>query len=134
MAVRLLSRERVLTDNIYQNRKNLSYCKEHAIRWSGPALGRPKKSVAVDKKEEYEDIFDRAEVALAFSLAKRKFSLGQIRTYRQETTQTVIALSILALNLSRVLRTPIWEMVHKAWQILFDGFKWNGQKKLAFEQ
>ena len=126
--------ERVLADKIYRNRKNLSYCKEHGIRLSGPALGRPKKGVAVDKKAEYEDICERVEVERAFSLGKRKFSLGQIRTYLQETTQTVIALSILALNLSRVLRASILKMVHNLWHVLFGSLKWSYQKKLAFEQ
>ena len=44
--------ERVLVDKIYRNRKNLAFCKEHGIRLSGPALGRPKKdSVSVIKTE-----------------------------------------------------------------------------------
>ena len=34
---------RVLADKIYRNRDNLNFCKEHGIRLSGPALGRPKK-------------------------------------------------------------------------------------------
>jgi transposase, IS5 family len=33
--------ECVLADKIYRNRNNLGYCKEHGIRLSGPALGRP---------------------------------------------------------------------------------------------
>lgn len=33
---------RILADKIYRNRENLSYCKGHGIRLSGPALGRPK--------------------------------------------------------------------------------------------
>lgn len=32
--------ERVLVDQIYRNRANRAYCKEHGIRISGPALGR----------------------------------------------------------------------------------------------
>ncbi len=35
--------ERILVDQIYRNRTNLAYCKQHGIRISGPALGRPKK-------------------------------------------------------------------------------------------
>ena len=34
---------RILADKIYRNRENLSYCREHGIRLSGPALGRPKR-------------------------------------------------------------------------------------------
>ena len=34
---------RILADKIYRNRENLSCCKEHGIRLSGPALGHPQK-------------------------------------------------------------------------------------------
>ena len=35
--------ERVLVDQIYRNRNNRAFCKEHNIRISGAALGRPKQ-------------------------------------------------------------------------------------------
>ena len=35
--------ERVLVDQIYRNRTNRAFCKEHNIWISGPALGRPKQ-------------------------------------------------------------------------------------------
>ncbi|NUN88190.1 transposase, partial [Coprococcus comes] len=35
--------EAVLADQIYRNRQNRRYCKEHGIRLSGPPLGRPSK-------------------------------------------------------------------------------------------
>lgn len=34
--------ERILVDQIYRNRTNLAYGKQHGIRISGPVLGRPK--------------------------------------------------------------------------------------------
>ena len=111
--------ERVLADKIYRNRKNLKYCKERGIRLSGPALGRPAKDAVANKEEkaeEYEDICDRVEVERAFSLAKRKFSLSQIRTYLKETTQSVIALSILALNLNKVWRQQIFQLL---WSLFY---------------
>jgi len=95
--------ERVLADKIYRNRDNLAWCKEWKIRLSGPALGRPKKEREFDKQLEYKDNCDRVEVERAFSLAKRKCGLGQIYTRLQETTQSVIALSIVVLNLKKVL-------------------------------
>ena len=94
--------ERILADKIYRNRENLNFCKENGIRLSGPALGRPKKDAVVDKKQEYQDTCERVEVERAFSLTKRKFGMGLIRTYLEETSKTVIALSILALNLHKV--------------------------------
>lgn len=33
--------ERILADQIYRNRENRAYCREHGIRLSGPKLGRP---------------------------------------------------------------------------------------------
>jgi len=94
--------ECVLADKIYRNRKNLNYCKERGIRLSGPALGRPSKDAVVNKKQAYKDNCDRVEVERAFSLAKGKYGLGLIRARLKETTQSAIALSILALNLGRI--------------------------------
>ena len=95
--------QRVLANKIYRNRNNLNYCKERGIRLSGPALGRPKKDAIIDRKQEYADICDRVEVEREFSLAKRKCGMGLIMTRLQETTEHVVALSILVLNLRKVL-------------------------------
>ena len=56
-------------------------------RLSGPALGRPKKGMHPDRKLEYIDNADRVEVERAFSLSKRSFGLGLIRTKLEVTTQ-----------------------------------------------
>lgn len=65
--------ERVLVDQIYRNRKNLAYCKEHGIRMSGPLLGRPRKD-SVARKEERKiackDDTDRIAVERAFASAE----------------------------------------------------------------
>lgn len=94
--------ERVLADTIYRNRNNLSYCKERGIRLSGPALGRPKKDPSEDRKVTYADGIDRIEVERAFSLAKRCYGLGLIRTKLETTTRSSIVLSIITLNLGRL--------------------------------
>ena len=49
--------KRVPADKIYRNRANLGYCKERAIRFSGPELGRPRKDAVVDRKLEYTRCF-----------------------------------------------------------------------------
>ena len=51
--------EKALVDQIYRTRKNLAFCKEHGIRISGPALGRPKKDPSADIKTVYQDVVDR---------------------------------------------------------------------------
>ena len=94
--------ERILVDQIYRNRKNRAFCKEHGIRISGQALGRPKKSEKIDKKQEYTDNTDRIEVERAFSLAKRRYGLGLITTKLDITTRSSIALSIIAMNVNRL--------------------------------
>lgn len=95
--------ERVLADKIYRNRKNLAYCKEHGIRLSGPALGRPKKNPDEDRKITYIDAVERIEVERKFSLAKRCYGLGLIRTRLDETTRSSIYLSIIAMNIDRLV-------------------------------
>jgi len=94
--------ERVLVDQIYRNRDNRKYCKEHNIRISGPALGRPKQMSPEEKRQAYLDNTDRIEVERGFSLAKRCYGLGLIHTKLDTTTRSSIALSIIAMNLDRI--------------------------------
>ena len=107
MAERFREREghypsRILADKIYRNRENLSYCKEHGIRLSGPALGRPRNGETRDKTQDYRDECERVEVERRFSLAKRKCGMGLVTAKLRETAAHVIAMSILVLNLRRI--------------------------------
>ena len=95
---------RILADKIYRNRENLSYCKAHGIRLSGPALGRPKKGETRDKAQDYRDERERVEVERRFSLAKRKCGMGLVTAKLQETAAHVIAMSVLVLNLRKIQR------------------------------
>ena len=97
--------ERVLADKIYRNRENLSYCKLHGIRLSGPALGRPKKDEQRDRRQTYLDQNERIEVERQFSLAKRKCNLGKVKTKLEETVGFTLAMSIVVLNLRKIQRT-----------------------------
>lgn len=96
--------ERVLVDQIYRNRENISYCSNLGIRLSGKKLGRPKKNAdsKAEKKIAYQDNTDRIEVERKFSLAKRKFGLGLLLTKREDTTRASIVLSIIAMNIDRL--------------------------------
>ena len=96
--------ERVLVDQIYRNRENLSFCSGLGIRLSGKRLGRPKKNAdsKAEKKVAYQDNTDRIEVERKFSLAKRKFGLGLLLTKREDTTKASIVLSIIAMNIDRL--------------------------------
>ncbi len=107
MAERFWKREghypsRILADKIYRNRENLRFCKEHGIRLSGPALGRPKKDEIRNKTQDFLDECERVEVERRFSLAKRKCGLGLIMTRLRETIAHSVAMSILVLNLRKI--------------------------------
>ena len=106
--------ERVLVDQIYRNRENLNFCKEHGIRLSGKRLGRPKQH-ETDMKTEYKDNKDRIEVERKFSLAKRKFGLGLLYTKLKNTTEASILLSVIAMNIDRLAAM----FVRSFWIILF---------------
>lgn len=92
----------MLVDQIYRNRINRSYCKDHDIRISGPALGRPRVMSKDEKKQAYRDNTDRIEVERGFSLEKRCYGLGLIKTILDTTTRSSIALSIIAMNLNKL--------------------------------
>jgi len=119
--------ERVLADKIYRNRENLRYCKEHGIRLSGPALGRPKKDEQRDKKQDYLDQNERIEVERQFSLAKRKCNLGKVRTKLKETVGFTIAMSIVVLNLRKIQHT----LLRLLWLVWCE---FGAMRKLVFVQ
>ena len=128
MAERFREREghypsRILADKIYRNRENLSYCKEHGIRLSGPALGRPKKGETRDKAQDYRDECERVEVERRFSLAKRKCGMGLVTSKLRETVAHVIAMSVLVLNL-RKIQCAFWELLTYLLAIFMPVEKW----------
>ena len=105
--------DRILADQIYRNRANINFCKEHGIRLSGKKLGRPKLQ-DIDKKIEYKDNTDRIEVERKFSLAKRKFGLGLLYTKLKSTTVSSILLSVIAMNIDR-LASMFLQVFYFAW-------------------
>lgn len=96
--------EVVMADQIYRTRENLQFCRDHGIRLSGKPLGRPKKDSVTDRKQVRTDGINRIAVERKFSHAKGSFGLGLIRAKLKETSKTVIALSVLALNLAHIER------------------------------
>ena len=123
--------KKILADTIYRNRRNLSYCKEHGIRLSGPALGRPKKDPSEDRKQIYRDAVDRIEVERSFSLAKRCFGLGLIKTKLDTTTRSSIVLSIIAMNVERLRAFSLFEYLVSIFQGAGPDNEWNPAFKTA---
>jgi IS5 family transposase len=119
--------KRILADKIYRNRENSNYCKEHGIRLSGPALGRPKKDAVMDRRQDFMNECERTEAERSFSLAKRKCGLGQVTARLRETSAHVIAMSVLMLNLRRIQHVLLQFLLN-----FFSRFFSNG--KLVFVQ
>ena len=102
--------EAILVDQIYRNRDNREYCKKKGIRLSGPALGRPSKEKAKEQKQlEKQDATERIEIEGKFGEGKRRYGMGLISTCLQQTSETVISIQILVLNLERKLRLLFWQ-------------------------
>ena len=99
--------ERVLADKIYRNRQTLAFCKEHRIRLSGPALGKPPENPTLSrqaKKQEYQDSCDRNIVEGTFGTAKTAYGLARVMARLPETTFCLIGVALLLLNLTKSLR------------------------------
>lgn len=96
----------VLADQIYRTRENRAFCKAHGIRLSGPALGRPAQGeeVAKQRRVARQDASKRNAIEGKFGEGKRKYGLGRIRACLAKTSETVIALQLLVMNLERRLR------------------------------
>jgi hypothetical protein len=92
--------ESVHVDKIYRTKANRAYCKERGIRMSGPPLGRPPKEVSKEKKKEaVSDERVRNAIEGKFGQGKRRFSLGLVMATLPETSETVIAMNFLVMNL-----------------------------------
>ena len=99
--------ERVLADTIFRTRDNLRYCKEHDIHLNGPKLGKPASDLAVRKQERYLEWLEsgeRGDIERRFGINKRCYSLGCITAKLQHTSEVMILMSVLTLNLQRRLR------------------------------
>lgn len=97
----------VIADKIYRNRENISFCKSLGIRLSGPPLGRPAKDPDIlkdQRREERQDAKIRNQIEAAFGEGKRIYGLGRIMARLRETSETVISMQLLVMNLERRLR------------------------------
>jgi len=97
--------EAILADKIYRNRDNIRYCKGLGIRLNGPRLGRPSDSeLSEQQRLERKDTGERNSVEGKFGEGKRFYGLNRIFTRLSDTSETVIAMQILVMNLGKRLR------------------------------
>lgn len=94
--------EAVLADKLFRNRENLRYCAEHGIRLSGPKLGRPTKVIDPELlKQQLADNSARNAIEGKFGQCKRRLGLDRVMARRKDSSETVIAITILTVNLIR---------------------------------
>ena len=97
--------EVVIADQIYRTRENRSFCKEIGARLSGPLLGRPKDHRSREQRQiEYRESCIRNGVEGKFGEGKRRYGLGCIMAKLKETSESVIAVQFLVMNLQKRLR------------------------------
>ena len=81
--------------------------KEHDIHLNGPKLGKPASDPAVRKQERYLEWLEsgeRGDIERRFGINKRSYSLGCTTAKLQHTSEVMIYLSVLTLNLQKRLR------------------------------
>lgn len=96
--------KKVLADQIYTTRKNRQYCKERGITISGKPLGRPPKDGYSDeqKAEWRQNECERVPVEGKFGQLKRKYSLGRVMAKLAHTSEIVIRVAFLVVNLAKI--------------------------------
>jgi len=107
----------VHADTIYRTRENRRYCQKHGIRLSGKPLGRPKKptvenapELRAEKRQQRQDEIDRIPVEGKFGNGKRKGTLNRIMAKLAHTSESVIHVAVLVLNLEKRLRVLLLRM------------------------
>ena len=97
--------ESVHVDKIYRARGNILYCLERGIRISGPRLGRPPKEPdPAARKQNRQDALDRNCSEGKFGEGKRRYGLNLIKAKLQETSETVIMVNLIVMNLAHLYR------------------------------
>jgi len=102
--------ESVHADQIYRTLDNRRFCKKKGIRLSGPPLGRPKKVtpenaelLKQEKLQHRQDEIDRIAIEGKFGQGKRRFSLARIMAKLAGTSETVIMVAFMVMNLEKIL-------------------------------
>lgn len=124
--------EAVLADTIYHTQENRTYCKKHGIRLSGPKLGRPPKDHEINREQkriEQQDASERNAIEGKFGEGKRRYGLGLISACLQQTSETVISLNMLLMNMEKILRDSFLSFLFQVGLL----FPRKHQHKFCFE-
>ena len=121
----------VHVDQIYRTRENRRSCAGRGIRLSGPRLGRPRKvneATAEQVKHDHQQVHDDATARMAiegkFGQGKRRFGLGRLMAKLARTSETMIQVSFLVMNLEHLLTRAVFDWLACWWQVWRS--TWNG--------
>jgi hypothetical protein len=113
----------VHVDQIYRTRENRRYCASRGIRLSGPPLGRPRtiteataEQVKHDHQQAQDDTTARMAIEGKFGQGKRRFGLGRLMAKLARTSETMIHLSFLVMNLEQFLTRGMFSWLSLWWQ------------------
>jgi len=96
---------RILADTIYRNQGNRALCKKLGIRLSGLPLGRRNAAKYRQQLKDFKaDCCERNEVEGKIGTAKTRYGMNRIRTHLPEPGKSVIELSLMAMNLSKLVK------------------------------
>lgn len=98
--------ESMHVDKLYRTRENRQYCQDRGVRLSGPPLGRPSDSAELLKQQKQiqrQDEIDRIPIEGKFGQGKRRFTLARIMAKLAITSETVIMVSFMVMNLEKIL-------------------------------
>jgi len=96
---------KILADTIYRNRQNRALCKDLGIKLSGLPLGRRNaEKYRQQAKDFIADCKSRNEVEGKIGTAKTRYGMGRVRGKLPDTGKTVIALSVMVMNLSKLAK------------------------------
>lgn len=121
----------VHADHIYRTRENRRDCASKGIRLSGPPLGRPRKvseapgeQVKHDQQQGHDDATARMAIEGKFGQGKRRFGLGRLMAKLAITSEVMIQVSFLVMNLEHLLTRAVFDWLSSWWQ----GWRstWNG--------
>jgi hypothetical protein len=96
----------ICADQIYRSRSNRRWCNEQGIRLSGLGPGRPPKDKILRKgniAQARQDEIQRIPIEGKFGQAKRRFCLERVMTKLAQTSECVVAMVIIVMNLIKIL-------------------------------
>lgn len=127
--------EVVLTDQIYLNRENRKFLKDHNIRHTGKPLGRrPKEDLNRYQKEKLKkERGERNHIEGKFGQGKSKYGLNNIKARLADTSKSWIAAIMFIMNVLKLAKDYSSIFFHQlVFLLFFQKIKVEKHQKLIF--